>query len=65
MLDSEAQGYAGLSAVIPEVFLRALRVLESVAFDLTTFSTDQVTAILTMQTEGSQGELKKLEMCAY
>ena len=51
-----------LSAVTPEIFLGALRAVESVVFDKTTFSTDQVRSILTMQTEGSQGKLKKLEI---
>ena len=51
-----------LTAVTPEVFLGALRVLEKVSFGLTTFSTDQVTAILTMLTEGSQRKLEKLEI---
>ena len=51
-----------LSAVTPEIFLGALRAVESVVFDKTTFSTDQVRSILTMQTEGSQGKLKKLDI---
>ena len=49
-----------MSAVTLKVLLGALRMVERVQFCDATFTTDQVTSILSMLNEGSQGKLKKL-----
>ena len=49
-----------MSAVTLKVLLGALRMVERVQFCDAIFTTDQVTSILSMLNEGSQGKLKKL-----
>ena len=53
---------ANMSAVTSELLLGALRMVRTVWLSRATFTTEQVTSVLSMLNEGSQGKLKKLKI---